>query len=207
MSKNESSQAYILDWDDSHLLDIDYDAFIVKFPGWENTIRLSLTREYDLPDRVEFEAIFDTLKKTDFPITNVRWAIFSKQMLEILYNLKTFPHKKIPIVMVDCEVVSDGQGSTKISGIENHHFIAVQLLEHIDLLDWEKSIVEPSFILPDQVMGIQKLVLKETTDPLPPLFRLSAYPTAIFVSAEARTALEKAGIKGVIFQEIEDFQG
>jgi hypothetical protein len=26
-------------------LDIDYDAFIVKF-GWENTIRLSLTREY-----------------------------------------------------------------------------------------------------------------------------------------------------------------
>jgi hypothetical protein len=108
--------------------------------------------------------------------------------------------------MVDCQVVSDGQGSTKVSGTENDNFIAVQLLEHLDLLDWENSIVEPSFILPDQIMGVQKLVLKETTYPLPPLFRLSAYPTALLASSQARIALEEAGIKGVVFKEIENFQ-
>jgi hypothetical protein len=206
MINNNYSPAYILDWDDSHLLDIDYDAFIVKFSGWENTIRLSLTREYDLPNTIKFDAIFDTLKNTDFPITNVRWPIFSNQIWEILKELQSFPHKEIPVVMVDCQVVSDGQGSTKVSGTENDNFIAVQLLEHLDLLDWENSIVEPSFILPDQIMGVQKLVLKETTYPLPPLFRLSAYPTALLASSQARMALEQAGIKGVVFKEIENFQ-
>jgi hypothetical protein len=38
------------------------------------------------------------------------------------------------------------------------------------------------------------------------LFRLSAYPTALLASSQARMALEEAGIKGVVFKEIENFQ-
>ncbi|SNS53973.1 hypothetical protein SAMN06265795_103271 [Noviherbaspirillum humi] len=206
MENDSSSDAYILDWDLSHLIDLDNDASIVKFQGCENTIRLALTHEYGIPPFVEFEAIFDTLQKTDFPTNNVRWPIMSATMLATLTNVGSFPHKLIPVVMIDCRIGPYANRIAQISGAQNRDFTAVQLLEHSDLLDWENSIVDPSFIIPDQVMGIQKLVLRKPNKPLPPLFHLSAYPTALLVSSEARLALKEKQIKGLAFSPVENFQ-
>jgi hypothetical protein len=104
--------------------------------------------------------------------------------------------------MVDCEVIGlGGQRSEK----EDHRFIAVQLLEHLDIFDWENSVYEPDLTRTDLVDSIDKLVLKQPQDGFPPIFRLSVYPYVLFVSGKARMALEQVGIRGVVFEEIENY--
>ena len=127
---------YILNWDSSHFVDLDADAWLVKFSGYEN-IQLALLKEYNLPEKIEFDAIFDVIQRSDFPINDVGWSIMSQKMLDILLSVGSFPHRVIPLVMVDCEVI--GRGG-KRSEKEDHRFVAVQLLEHLDIFDWEKSI-------------------------------------------------------------------
>jgi hypothetical protein len=201
MKQDICNKNYILNWDSSHFVDLDADAWLVKFPGYEN-IQLALLREYNLPERIEFDAIFDVIQRSDFPINDVGWSIMSQKMLDILLSIGSFPHRVIPLVMVDCEVIGlGGQRSEK----EDHRFIAVQLLEHLDVFDWENSVYEPHPRLPNRVYSIDKLVLKRTNDNYSPLFRLSAYPSKLFVSGKARMALEQAGIKGVVFEEIENY--
>jgi hypothetical protein len=72
--------------------------------------------------------------------------------------------------------------------------------------DWEKSLYQPHPRMNNRVTSISKLVLTEPKNDLPPIFRLSAYSTALFVSAEARKLLEKEGIKGIKFQDINTYQ-
>jgi hypothetical protein len=189
---------YILNWDSSHFVDLDADAWLVKFSGYEN-IQLALLKEYNLPEKIEFDAIFDVIQRSDFPINDVGWSIMSQKMLDILLSVGSFPHRVIPLVMVDCEVI--GRGG-KRSEKEDHRFVAVQLLEHLDIFDWEKSIYKHHPRLPNRVYSINTLVLKKPQDNCRPLFRLSAYPSKLFVSGKARMALEKAGIRGVVFEEI-----
>lgn len=206
MTQTTLNKTYSLSRDNSHLVDVDTDAWLVKFPGAEN-VHLSILREYDLPERIEFDAIFDVIQTSDFPINDVGWPIMSKKMLNTLLSVGNFPHKAIPVVMVDCEVISYESGAAKRSEKENHCFVAVQLLEHLDAFDWEKSVYEPHPRMSNRVSYIKKLVFKEPTNAFPPLFRLSARPSPLFVSGKARAALEKEGIQGVIFQDLEEFQG
>ena len=201
MRQDICNKNYILNWDSSHFVDLDSDAWLVKFPGYEN-IQLALLREYNLPERIEFDAIFDVIQRSDFPINDVGWSIMSQKMLDILLSIGSFPHRVIPLVMVDCEVIGSGG---KRSEKENHRFIAVQLLEHLDVFDWENSVYEPDPTIKDLVDSIDKLVLKQPKDGFPPIFRLSVYPYVLFVSGKARMALEQAGIKGVDFEEIENY--
>ena len=201
MKQDICNKNYILSWDLDHLIDLDNDAWLVKFPGYEN-IQLSLLREYNLPERIEFDAVFDAIQSSDYPINNVDWNIMSQKMLNTLLSVGNFRYKAIPIVMVDCEVIGlGGQRSEK----EDHRFIAVQLLEHLDIFDWENSVYEPDLTRTDLVDSIDKLVLKQPQDGFPPIFRLSVYPYVLFVSGKARMALEQAGIKGVVFEEIENY--
>jgi hypothetical protein len=75
----------------------------------------------------------------------------------------------------------------------------MHLTEHIDALDWDNSICERDPDLPDWVkqFSLKKLVITPPPGGLPPLFRLSAKRTRLFVSAAAKAALEDAGIRGV----------
>ena len=206
MTQTTLNKNYVLSWDTSHLIDVDTDAWLVKFPDSEN-IRLSLFKEYDLPERIEFDAIFDVIQTSDFPINDVSWPLMSKKMLNTLLDVGNFSHKAIPVVMVDCQVISYENSVAKRSEKEDHRFVAVQLLEHLDAFDWEKSVYEAHPRLPNRVSFIKKLVLKEPSGGFPPLFRLSVRPSPLFVSGEARAALEQEGIQGVIYQDLEDFQG
>lgn len=88
-------------------------------------------------------------------------------------------------------------------GVADNRFVVVQLLEHADLLDWEKSKCLMDESEPGVVLRISRVVLKEPPEGLPPLFRLSANTGALFVSAAAREALQAAHIRGVIFRPLE----
>jgi hypothetical protein len=202
-------QPSILRWDLSHLGDNEYDARLIKFRGWEDTLRLSSAKAYSLPKVVRFDADFRALSKLDYPYNDVRWPIMSARMLDVLTGVGQLRHKLIPVIMVKDTVHPndryDEAGRPK-TNMENTHFAAVQLLEPLDALDWEKSDAKRDEDLPRRAQEIQHLVLKEPPQGFPPLFRLSAYPTVLLVSASARHALETSAVQGIDFQELDDFR-
>lgn len=67
------------------------------------------------------------------------WPIMSKRMLDTLLSVGNFRHRAYPVVMVDCgQIYNEELGTKSSSGIEYHNFLAVQVLEDLDIFDWEK---------------------------------------------------------------------
>jgi hypothetical protein len=201
-----SDSAYEIFWDAAHLGDDATDADLVKFPGWENVGGWQSTRPIEVPGKIFFEANLKSLSEIDFPLNNVAWPIMSWRMLDVLLRAGKFPHRAIPVTMLDDTVPTDRRlddSGDPRPGVADDRFAAVQLLEHADLLDWEKSEFLPDKRTPGAAKMITRVVLKELPGGLPPLFRLSAKPRALFVSADARAALEAAHIHGVIYRPLE----
>jgi hypothetical protein len=201
--------------------DFDHEAWIVQFPGWNNVLSgfaapqviemcgmeaferreqradgLWYVNQFRLPEHVEFETVGDIIHHTDYPYCKPRWPIMSKRMLDTLLSVREFPHQTIPITMIDCEVVHKPElGRNEKSGEEIHDFVAVQLLEHLDIFDWERSDYKPDPAMP----RVDRLVLRVPEGGLPPLFRVKKRETYLYVSPEGRAALESAAIQGVDF--------
>jgi hypothetical protein len=221
-------QAYQLYHDDSHRegygeneLPSEYDAWLEHFPGRENYSEYEDFRRYfwqaqrlSFPSGIEFECIGifleiynPTLRRvTDYPYNREGWPIVSKRMLEALLSVREFPHQVIPITMVNLEFQDfDEQGNKLLSRTEIHDYVAVQLLEHQDVFDWEQSVYERDPEVPNciEASSLDKLVLRSPLGGFPPLFRIGTVPvrTDLYVSAEGRAALEAAGIRGVSFIE------
>lgn len=195
---------FVLDRDTSHLVDLDKDAWLIKFEGSRN-IHFALLKDYKLPSIIRFDAVFETLNQTDFPINDVVWPIMSRRMLNTLLDIEQFPHRAIPVVMENCRVISYQNDKPVKSAEENNDFVIVQLLNHLEVFNWEKSVyeVDPSF--PDCLESIDKLVLNEPSRGFPPLFRISASPTPLFISEKAFIAFQENNIKGLKFIKIEEF--
>jgi hypothetical protein len=201
-----SDSAYEIFWDAAHLGDDPSDADLVKFPGWENVGGWQSTRQIAVPGRIFFEANLRSVGQIDFPLNNVAWPIMSRRMLDVLLRVRPFSHRTIPVTMLDDTVPTDRRlddlGDPR-PGVADERFAAVQLLEHADLIDWEQSEVLPRKSTSGGTQVITRVVLRESPGGLPPLFRLSANPSALFVSADARAALEAAHIHGVVYRPLE----
>jgi hypothetical protein len=202
-----------------HLPEDKHDAWLLdKFPGWkeidsgfrapvpivlngtegtvvrqQNTDGKWLITTIQMPERVRFEGIEDLLRQTDYPYTRPSWPVMSKRMLEVLLSVRNFPCQAIPITIKDDQMLPDEQTGNWIrSGIENHNYVLIQLLEHLDVLDKENSTYSDTGI-------IRGITLREPEAGYPPIFRVSGDRVPLYVSAEAKTALEAADIKGVQF--------
>jgi hypothetical protein len=209
----KTHQAYQLSHDSSHREGYgetelpDYDAWLVTESIDWSTIKHSFWRAnpLHLPDRIEFESVGNFLmihdlrrtRITDFPHNREGWPIMSKRMLEALLSVREFPHQVIPIVMLDA--------FTPLEFEENHDYVAVQLLEHQDVFDWEQSKCERDLEVPNCVRfgSLESAVFIEPLDGFPPLFRVTTIPLSnrLYVSAEGKAALEETGIRGVNFLE------
>jgi hypothetical protein len=197
----------------------EYDAWLEHFPGRESYSEYEDFRQYfwqaqrlSFPSGIEFECIGifleiynPTLRRvTDYPYNREGWPIMSKRMLEALLSVREFPHQVIPITMVNLEFQDfDEQGNKLLSRTEIHDYVAVQLLEHQDVFDWEQSVYERDPDRPTMLDSCRRVVLRVPPNGLPPLFRIATVPldTRLYVSPEGRAALEAAGIRGVSFIE------
>jgi hypothetical protein len=196
--------AYRLFWDTKHLKGTDEDATPVPFDGLDSVCGWVGTEYREVPRPVLFEANFSVTRQSDYPCNDGNWPIMSPRMLAVLRGLGDFPHRLIPVRLVDRRASGAARnlpdGSLRPEVIDDR-FAAVQLTEHIDVVDWERSTFKPGRINPKSGY-FTKLVLREPAGGLPPLFRIASDASMLLVSAEARRALEEAGIKGIIFSSI-----
>jgi hypothetical protein len=201
----KTDRAYQLFWDLDHIADgAEVDAWLREFPNApDNSVFWRMKENLNLPNPVEFDAIGKVFETLDYPYTDVWWIIMSKRMLDTLLSVGNFRHRAYPVVMIDCKQIHNEElGKKSNSGIEYNNFSAVQVLEDLDVFDWENSIYERDSESPDVLESIEELVLKEPEEGFPPLFRVvtSYLKTRLYISSEARTALEAAGIRGVLFR-------
>ncbi len=194
--------AFILSWDTSLVGDEGVTAELVPFKGSADIIGWKILQPIEVPERIFFEANIETVRQVDYPDNDVRWPIMSERMRDILLPHAS-KHRVIPVIMLDDTVPTAKrlQNGIPRPGVAVEGFAAVQLLERIDAMDMDRSTFTPDEDFPGRARDIQKLVFKDTT--LPSLFRLSAYPSPLFVSAAARAELDAAGIKGVSYMPIE----
>jgi hypothetical protein len=205
--KSKIEQVYRLNWNTDHIYDVEFDAWLREFPNAPSNLAFAELEELNLPQKIEFDAIGEVLEVIDYPYTDVMWTIMSKRMLDVLLSVGNFRHKAYPVVMIDCEQIYNEELDIKsISGIEYHNFYAVHVLEYLDVFDWEKSIYEKSKKNSNVLKNIEKVALKEPPKGFPPLFRVAAPPidVRLYISSEARIALELANIRGVNFLQVEN---
>jgi hypothetical protein len=195
--------------------DIDYlgkdeateeGAWLINYPNPpDQGMFWRITDSLNLPKRIEFEVIGSLLEKTDYPLTDVRWPIMSQQMLNTLLSVGSFSHRAYPVVMLDVVEAYDPKLKKYIvPRTENYNYVAVHLTEHLDVFNFEDSVYERGKINPNVIVGVEWLVLKELKNGFPPLFALDDSPLDLFVSAEARVALEAANVQGIRFLHVED---
>ena len=179
----------------SELPDVRHD-----LSGWHTPVGedyyclLNYTRELDISIPVTFSALSDAVFYTAYPHNDLMWPIMSKNMLEVLYSAGEFPHHLFPIQVTQAGAV-----------IDQLEFFGVQLLSHQDYFDWENSVYDRQRSSQRRVAGVEVFVLAIPEEGLPPIFRLSAVPTYLFVSDEARQALKEAGIRGPRYLPLDGF--
>jgi hypothetical protein len=195
----------VLFWASDHLPNGEHDVRLVKFPNSAAVAGFMSARERKLPERIYFVANLMTLEWNDFPANDAHWPLMSLRMLEVLESVGSFPHRRIPVIMVDSKARNplDDSGHPRDGVATDEGFVAVQLTEHLDAFDWDDSEYVRSRIAANMVMKVTRLVLKEPPSGYPPLFRLAAKPQHLLITAAAREALEKAGVQGVVFWDID----
>jgi hypothetical protein len=215
MDRTTRNRAYRLTWETEHMefYDGDFEMELREFPKWEKTNGLHKITPYNLPEPVVFEADFEALSFTDYPINNVYWPVMSRRMYYTLCTVGEFPHRVMPVAMIDDRsfvfeserrFLADGTPNPEVTNFDN--FVAVQLLEETDYFDFEYSEYEPDPDFPEWVTSVRRYVLNEPPEGFPPLFRLAAYSVTLFISAEAREALREAGIRGTAYFPLDQVQ-
>jgi hypothetical protein len=213
--EQRTDRAYRLSWEFDHLefCDEEHDITIRKFPEWERTNGLYKTTLYELPDPVIFEGGFEILPCTDYPTNDANWPVMSRKMYYTLLALGDFPHRVIPIAIMNNRAfpfeshrwfLADGQPNPEITNFDD--FVAIQLLEHSDYFDFERSAYRRNTRRPEWIDAIDAYVLNEPPKGFPPLFKLAVRSTQLFISAEARAALREAVIRGTAYYPLDGFQ-
>lgn len=192
--------AYELDVDFTGQKDSTCVLHMVPWPKWGDVL-WDVTEPLRVPDPVVFRVASRKVHElTDYPDVSGVKPILSRRMLDTLLAVKPFGYRLYPV-----EIRCRGQ-VVPPSSPELTYWL-VQLTEHLDIFDAERSDWEPSEIFAPHIGILYRLALTIPLEGLPPLFRIPQRSTRLFVSAEGRDALIAAGIRGVGFKsclELED---
>jgi hypothetical protein len=156
-----------------------------------------------MPENPTFMGFDDLFHYTDYPYFSGTefWPIISKKMLTTLLSARDFSHQVIPVFIKHVDTFSHTEEGNTPS-IHNYDFVILQLLEHLDCLDRDNSEYTSTPYKSNPSINrltIHKMVLKEPKNGFPPIFRVKESEISLYVSAEAKEALEKAGIQGLDF--------
>jgi hypothetical protein len=175
-----------------------YDAELYP-SGSINNWTLVDSSPYTGPEPLNFLGWPKRLPKTEFPRNFPGFPLMSKRMLEVLCSVGEFPHRAIATRVFDYDLEREIEQYSHCGDLEpelcNENYVAVHLLKHIDGADLERSTFRTDIAVDPPL--INNLILKEPVEGFPPLFRIKRKPIYLFVSPEAKRALEQAGIKSI----------
>ncbi len=149
-----------------------------------------------IDEPVQFTGFFPTILKTDAPMAETDYPLFSRKFLDVLESVGSVGGQVFKTQIED-DVLDGGNLDYPLGRITDR-FVLIQF-SHLDILDLEKSTYSRLDEELRMVGGLSEVVLKIPLEGLPPAFRLRASASHILVSAAAKEALEAAGIQGVIF--------
>lgn len=213
--EQRTERAFRLRWQISYLenCDEEYELELEEFPGSDWTSGLMEINPYELPDPVIFWGNPEFLNYIDYPTSNVNWPIMSRRMYYTLLAVGDFPHRVIPIAMMDGtrftyepeqRFLANGKPNPEITNFND--LVAVQILEYSEYFNSEKSTYIRDPEDPDWVSAVEGYVLNEPPEGFPPLFRLTVVSPELFISSKAREALKKVGIRGVAYCPLDSLQ-
>lgn len=202
------SKSYILKHDFTHSGDPERDAFHVPFQYSDRASTIFLNPKYKdkLPNLIYFQANFNLIPEFDYPLTDLNIPVMSDRMLEVLKVIGAFESFEVPVVMFDDTFLgdrfnSDGSLNLEVERVESYQALVIMNRESV--FDFDNSEFTPSTIDPSKPGVISRVVLRKPENGFLPIFRIPETPSTLFVSQEAKEALELAGIKGCVFEEVE----
>lgn len=203
-------KVYKLDWDYQHSGDTEKDAFHIPFNDDDKAMYYFSSPEIYgadlLPDEILFQANFSLIPSYDYPLTDLQIPILSRRMYEVLQLIGLKDDLVVPVIMIDDSYLGDRFKSEGILNSEvptNKDYLALRLSSLQSYFDSENSDYRPLRSNPNAPGRIKKLVLKEPPEGFPPIFRVDVISSSLFISQIAKEALESAGIKGCVFEEVE----
>jgi hypothetical protein len=186
-------------WTNKNAYDKDYKA---ANEGWpiDGILSLGVLLERPiLPERLVMFGWFDLLECTDLPTNSVHWPIVSSRVLAVFHELGM--RLQVHQVRVLDRVQFGNVYSENVRSYEDDTIITKVRCRD----DWFYAIQPQEFSVlsedTDLTMLPRKVVWREDTRNPPALFTDPQSPGQLLVTQEARTALEKAGIRGVRFTE------
>jgi ankyrin repeat protein len=186
-------RAYVLDWHPGRVWDADFNVWLDR--GDYGMIWSPGSSRATSAERFTFHGMHEIVADDDFPANDVGWPIVSRAMADALRAVGEFEHALIPVDVVDA--AADATGPRAI----DDRFALLHLPRHLDALDVAASRAELIEGAGGLVSAPRMLVLRDDVA-LPPVFRLTAYPWVLLVSAAARAALEAAKVRSVAFREL-----
>jgi len=205
-----SKKVYKLDWDYGHSGDTERDAFHISFKGDDKVMYYFSSPEIYgselLPSEILFQANFRLIPSYDYPLTDLQIPIISRQMYDVLKRIGLTDHLVVPVIMIDDSYLGDrfqSEGFLSPDVPTNNDYLALRLSSLQSYFDSEKSDYRPLRSNPKAPGRIKKLVLKEPLGGFSALFRVDVISSSLFISQSAKEALEAAGIKGCVFEEVE----
>ena len=185
--------AYELDVDFTDQKDSTCVLHMVPWSKWGD-VRWAGTEPLTVPNPITYRVGSKKVHAlTDFPDTRGVKPVLSKRMLDVLIEVRPFGYRLYPV-----EIRCRGQVVEAPSPALTYWL--VQLTEHFDGFDPDRSDWEPSKINPERIGELYRLELKIPAEGLPSIFRIPQRPTTLFTSAEGREALLAAGVRGLAFK-------
>lgn len=202
MKSEFNEVAYDLVWDVDHFaelkLDWDTDIYFEKYDEYAG-YELFETEPFLHPTPLIYTGDLETVRYIDYPYPDNYWNVMSRRMLDTLLSVGDFPHRAIPVAIVDAQINPehwyDANGNLR-DEITLKNYVAIQLIEHLDIFDYEQSSYKIGEEEPDRFEDISKFVFKIPVNGLPPIFRIKERDLYLFISSEARSALKEAKITG-----------
>lgn len=176
------------------------DIEIEKYENYESHL-FYRPNEFEHPTPIIYQGYKPVVEHIDYPEADNSWNVMSKRMYEVLLSIGDFPHRVIPVVIVDSREQKENwfdSSSNLRKEICLWNYLVIQMTEHLDVFDLQKSIytvdAEDGF-----VDRIDEYVFKVPLNGFPPIFKIPEDRTNTFVSSEAREAMNKAKITGPRF--------
>jgi hypothetical protein len=196
--------------------DLGSHAQVVPFEGYvQVSISMSDPSEpVEFPNPVEFYGLLSTIRQTDFPVVEEGWPLMSKRMVEVLESVGSFPHRVLPTRILKGDIGrSPAEGDRRFDEQGNFNpefysddYVLLQLTEHLDAMDLERSVYRRYDPEINSVSGLRKPFFKDIGRDYPPIFRLSHCEVFLFISDVAKQALEAAGIQGYWLIDYEGYE-